>query len=83
MKKTVQNLPLHCIGRYCNICLNKNFIFTEKEGVAKRKRFSTPSFRGFRKIVQNGQTEQKQGKALLLVPEGVHRYIERRSLFIA
>ena len=66
----------------CNTPFGNDYVITV-EGVAKRFRFATPSFRGFRKIVQNGQTEQKQGKALLLVPEGVHRYIERRSLFIA
>ena len=35
---------------------------------------------GFGKIVQNGQTEPKQSLGL---PEGVQRYAERRSLFIA
>ena len=34
-----------------------------------------------RKTAQIGQTEQKQGTPCFWLPEGVHRYVERRSLF--
>ena len=33
--------------------------------------------------MQNEQTEQKQRVSLFLEPEGVQRYVEWRSLFIA
>ena len=42
--------------------------------------FCCTLFWDFRKIVQNGQTEPKHSFG---EPEGVQRYAERRSLFIA
>ena len=65
------------------LTIESKCLLTEKRGCSKSKSFFYTLFWGFRKIVQNGQTEQKQGNALLLVPKGVHRYVESRSLFIS
>ena len=54
------------------------------KGAVKKRKFFTAPFQGREKKMQNEQTERKTKLLLVFrLPEGVQRYAERRSLFIA
>ena len=58
--------------------------YGRRKGAVKKRKFFTAPFKGREKKMQNEQTERKTKLLLVFrLPEGVQRYAERRSLFIA
>jgi len=54
-------------------CVERIFMINKRNGYIKTNCFDIAIFEGVRKIVQNGQTEQKQGFTCFWLPKGVRR----------